>query len=335
MRFLAKNYWTKIGLLLQKKSSRIYLYKDLFHRKNMNPGISTKTSEVEPSAISTLMDNVVVIYIFKILWAILVIIFLLMVSKIVANIISKRIVQNGTEGNKHMDKIWKLIHDIVFYILVIFSFFIGFEIVWFNVGLIIGWISFWVWLAFKEILGNMIAGMMMLYTKEFKLGDIVEIYADQTYFGRIEEITIRYTIIRTLDLRQVVLPNMTLITVPIKTFSSEDLIKLNAVFEVHYETDIPKAIKVITEAINSFSFVKEKENTKVFFSDYGYSNIEIKAFFYFDPKCWIVPDIALWEIKWAVSEAFKQNNIEISYDMVTLTFEDKQTKSNITQQIQS
>lgn len=300
----------------------------------MNPGITTKTPEVEASGIDMIMDNVVVIYILKILGAILVIVFLLMISKIVAKIVSKRIVQNSTEGNKHIDKIWKLIHDIVFYILVIFSFFIGFEIVWFNVGLIIGWISFWVWLAFKEILGNMIAGMMMLYTKEFKLGDIVEIYADQTYFGRIEEITIRYTIIRTLDLRQVVLPNMTLITVPIKTFSSEDLIKLNTVFEVHYETDIPKAIKVITETINSFSFVKEKENTKVFFSDYGYSNIEIKAFFYFDPKCWIVPDIALGEIKWAVSESFKQNNIEISYDMVTLTFEDKKAQTDIMEHLQ-
>jgi len=299
----------------------------------MTPEIP-KTTEIEVSAINMLMDNVVVIYIIKIIWAIIVIIFLLMISKIVAKIVSKRVVQNGTEGNKHMDKIWKLIHDIVFYILVIFSFFIWFEIVWFNVGLIIGWISFWVWLAFKEILGNMIAGMMMLYTKEFKLGDIVEIYADQTYFGRIEEITIRYTIIRTLDLRQVVLPNMTLITVPIKTFSSEDLIKLNTVFEVHYDTDIPKAIKVITETINNFSFVKEKENTKVFFSEYWYSNIEIKVFFYFDPKCGIIPDIAIGEINFAVSEAFKKNNIDISYDMLTLTFEDQKTKPDIVQNLQ-
>ncbi len=293
-----------------------------------------KTTEATPSAIDMLMDNVVVTYIIKIFGAILVIIFLLMISKIVANIVSKRLVQNSTEGNKHMDKIWKLIHDIVFYVLVIFSFFIGFEIVWFNVGLIIGWISFWVWLAFKEILGNMIAGMMMLYTKEFKLWDIVEIYADQTYFGRIEEITIRYTIIRTLDLRQVVLPNMTLITVPIKTFSSEDLIKLKTSFEVHYETDIQKAVKLITETINSFSFVKEKENTKVFFWEFLESNIEIKAFFYFDPKCWIIPDIALWEINWAVNEVFKQNNIEISYDIVTLTFEEQKTKSEIVQNLQ-
>jgi hypothetical protein len=35
--------------------------------------------------------------------------------------------------------------DISFYILVIFSFFIGFEMVGFNVGLIVWGISFWVW----------------------------------------------------------------------------------------------------------------------------------------------------------------------------------------------
>lgn len=315
---------------IAEKGFRNILNSDLLHIvPTMNQGIATKATEVEPSTINTIMDNVVVIYILKIIGAILVILFLLMISKIVANIVSKRIVQNGTEGNKHMDKIWKLIHDIVFYILVIFSFFIGFEIVGFNVGLILGWISFWVWLAFKEILGNMIAGMMMLYTKEFKLGDIVEIYADQTYFGRIEEITIRYTIIRTLDLRQVVVPNMTLITVPIKTFSSEDLVKLSTVFGVHYSSDIPKVLTIVTETINSFVFTKEKENTKVFVSEFGSSNIDIKAFFYFDPKCGIIPDVALWEINGKINEVFKENKIEMAYDTLTLTFEEEKSKAEI------
>lgn len=283
--------------------------------------------------VNTLMDNVIVIYIIKIFAAILVIIFLLMVSKIIAKIVRKKLVK-WSEWNKHIDKIGKLVHDIVFYVLVIFSFFIGFEIVWFKVGLIMGWISFWVWLAFKEILGNMIAGIMMLYTKEFKLWDIVEIYADQKYFGRIEEITIRYTIIRTLDLRQVILPNMTLISVPIKTYSSEELIKLKSVFEVHYDADVSKAIRVITETINSCPFVKEKENTKVIFWEYWYSNIEIIAFFYFDPKCWIIPEIALWEINWMVSDAFEKNDIDISYDMLTLTFEDLKAKNDLIENIQ-
>lgn len=109
---------------------------------------------------------------------------------------------------------------------------------------------------------------MILYTKEFKLGDVVEIQADQVYLGRIEEITIRYTIIRTLDLRQVVLPNMTLISVPIKTFSAEPLVKLNAVVGVHYNSDIPKVLEVVLHAVNSFEFVKEKTTTKAFVSNF-------------------------------------------------------------------
>ncbi|AHB41541.1 hypothetical protein P148_SR1C00001G0751 [candidate division SR1 bacterium RAAC1_SR1_1] len=297
----------------------------------MNPGITAKATEADPSAINMLMDNVVVIYVFKIIGAILVILFLLMISKIVANIVSKKIVQNSTEGNKHIDKIGKLIHDIVFYILVIFSFFIGFEIVGFNVGLIIGGISFGVGLAFKEILGNMIAGMMMLYTKEFKLGDIVEIYADQTYFGRIEEITIRYTIIRTLDLRQVIVPNMTLITVPIKTFSSEDLVKLSAVFGVHYDSDVPKVLKIVTDTINAFNFTKEKASTKTFVSNFADSYIEIKSFFYFDPKCGIVPEVALGEINEKINDAFITNNIAVPYNMLTVTFENPKDKEHLKQ----
>ncbi|MEY3197947.1 MAG: hypothetical protein RL023_794, partial [Candidatus Parcubacteria bacterium] len=47
------------------------------------------------------------------------------------------------------------------------------------------------------------------------------------YFGRIEEITIRYSVIRTLDLRRVIIPNLDLITRPVKTYDSEDMVRLD------------------------------------------------------------------------------------------------------------
>jgi small-conductance mechanosensitive channel len=126
---------------------------------------------------------------------------------------------------------------------------------------------------------------MILYTKEFKLGDMIEINADQVYFGRIEEITIRYTIIRTLDLRQVILPNMTLISVPIKTFSSEPFIKLAVLQRADYDSDPNKVIEVIKNAVNSVEFVKNKQNTKVFVNEWRDSYVEYKSFFEFDPNC--------------------------------------------------
>lgn len=283
----------------------------------------------EPTALQNFMNSAIVSYGLKIIGAIAVILLLLVISKFVAGIVRRNIIKNADPSNKHIDKIWKLIGDITFYILVIFSFFIGFEMVGFNVGLIVWGISFWVWLAFKEILGNMIAGIMILYTKEFRLWDIVEVQADQAYFGRIEEITIRYTVIRTLDLRQVVLPNMTLISVPIKTFSSEPIVKLEALFGVGYDSDTAKVIEIVKEVVNSFEFVKEKETTKVFVSNFADSYIEIKTYFSFDPNCGLLSDFAIGYINEKVGKAFDDNNINVPFNTVTINFDKESDKQNL------
>jgi len=287
----------------------------------------------EPTAIQNFMNSAVVSYGLKILGAIAVILLLLLISKFIAGVVRRNIVKNADEKNKQAEKIWKLMGDITFYILVIFSFFIGFEMVGFNVGLIVGGISFWVWLAFKEILGNMVAGIMILYTKEFKLGDIIEVQADQAYWGKIEEITIRYTVIRTIDLRQVVLPNMTLISVPIKTYSSEAMIKMMIPFRAHYDSDANLVLELIKTTVNSCDFVKDKENTKVFLNDYLDSSIEFKAFISFDPNGWLLPEMVKGHIYEKINDVFAANNINIPYNITTLTFETPEDKTFIEKKI--
>lgn len=288
----------------------------------------------EPTALQNFMNSAIVSYGLKILGAIAVILILLLISKFIAGIVRRNIVKNADEKNKQAEKIAKLMGDITFYVLVIFSFFIGFEMVGFNVGLIVWGISFGVWLAFKEILWNMVAGIMILYTKEFKLGDIVEINTDQIYFGRIEEITIRYTIIRTLDLRQVILPNMTLISVPIKTFSSEPFIKLAVLQRADYDSEPNKVIEIIKNAVNSIEFVKNKQNTKVFVNEWRDSYVEYKSFFEFDPNCWLLHEIAIAQVSKKIYEDLLANGIDCPYDIKTINFETKEDQQKIQQQIQ-
>lgn len=288
----------------------------------------------EPTALQNFMNSAIVSYGLKIIGAIVVILILLIISKFIAGIVRRNIVKNADTSNKYTDKIWKLIWDITFYLLVIFSFFVGFEMVGFNVGLILWGISFWVGLAFKEILGNIVAGIMILYTKEFKLGDMIEINADQLYFGRIEEITIRYTIIRTLDLRQVILPNMTLISVPIKTFSSEPFIRLAVLQRADYDSDPNKVIEVIKNAVNSVEFVKNKQNTKVFVNEWRDSYVEYKSFFEFDPNCWLLHEIAIAQVSKKIYEELLANGIDCPYDIKTINFETKEDQQKIQQTIQ-
>jgi small-conductance mechanosensitive channel len=79
-----------------------------------------------------------------------------------------------------------------------------------------------------------------------------------------------------------------MISKPIKTFSSENIVKLNTTLGIHYKSDVTKAIKVVTNAINSFDFVQDKNNTTVYVTNFGDSAIDLKCIFCFDPNCGII-----------------------------------------------
>ena len=273
---------------------------------------------------NNITDNQIISYWLKIWAGILVFILFVVISKIITKIIKRNIRKHLEETNPTWAaKIAKLLGSILFRVLMLFALFISFEIMWVNIWLLVSWVSLWVWLAFKEVLWNMFAWIMILYTKEFKMWDIIEIQTGEWYFWRIEEITIRYTVIRTLDLRQVIIPNMTMISEPIKTFSSEDLVKLNTVVWISYKTDLTKAIEVLKDTINSFDFVKSKENTTAYVLNFGESTIDLKCVFCFDPNCGIIGEVAIWQVNESIPKAFKENGINFSYPHITVNFENQ------------
>lgn len=97
----------------------------------------------------------------------------------------------------------------------------------------------------------MFAGIMVLTNNDYKLGDIIVVDdGDNEYFGRIEEITIRYTVIRTFELRKVIVPNLTMITKPVKTYDAEEVIRLDFTFTIHFDSPMPESLQIIKDAIN-------------------------------------------------------------------------------------
>lgn len=259
------------------------------------------------------------------------ILLLILISKLIASLIRRSIIQRADKEQRGTEatKVGNLVHDIVFYILVIFSFFVWFQLVGLDVSLIIGWVSFGIWLAFKEVLGNMIAGIMILTTKQVKLGDIIEVAIDGGYFGRVEEITIRYTVLRTLDLRQVVLPNMSLISTPIKTYSSEELVKMRVLASIHYDADIATSIKVIVDAVNSLDFIKNKESTSAYVTEFWDYTIDITCLFYIDPNGWLLPEYAIGYANEVIRNSLIASGIEIPYPILTVTYENSEERNKV------
>lgn len=63
--------------------------------------------------------------------------------------------------------------------------------------------------AFQNILQNFLAGLLLLWTEPFRVGDEIKI---DSFEGTVQEIQTRATIIKTYDERQVVIPNADLFT---------------------------------------------------------------------------------------------------------------------------
>ena len=63
--------------------------------------------------------------------------------------------------------------------------------------------------AFQNILQNFLAGLLLLWTEPFRVGDEIKL---DTFEGTVEEIQTRATVIKTYDERQVVIPNADLFT---------------------------------------------------------------------------------------------------------------------------
>jgi len=154
--------------------------------------------------------------------------------------------------------------------------------------------------------------------KEIKLWDIVHVKADQEFFGKIEEINIRTTTIRTFDMKQVIIPNIKLIDSAIQTYSSEEMIRLETFISVHYDSDLLQVQDVFLAAINSCTFVQNPSKTAILTHEFGASWIVIRCMFHIKPDCWRTKEQLIWYVNHVLINYARSNNIVIPYPHLTL-----------------
>lgn len=91
------------------------------------------------------------------------------------------------------------------------------------------------------LIGSIISGFFILSEQPYEIGDMIQL-ADRDTYGFVEEITLRYTKLFTLDNTFLVLPNGAMRDRDVVNFSAEDSrTRLALDVLVTYESDIPEA----------------------------------------------------------------------------------------------
>ena len=103
-------------------------------------------------------------------------------------------------------------------------------------------------LALQNSLSNVAGGIMILISKPFEVGDLIEC-GDSTHFGTVKEIDLTYTKIQTVDKKLISIPNSTVSSANITNYTSEGYRLVVQTYDVAYENDIDNVKHALRIAI--------------------------------------------------------------------------------------
>lgn len=120
----------------------------------------------------------------------------------------------------------------------------GFGSVIAALGVFAGAIALAVGFAAQDLLGNFVAGIFILKDRPFEVGDWIEV---DGITGRVEEIDLRVSRIRTFDNERITVPNGELANNALKNPVAYDTLRQKFTFGIGYDDDIDHAKEVILD----------------------------------------------------------------------------------------
>jgi small-conductance mechanosensitive channel len=128
--------------------------------------------------------------------------------------------------------------------------------------------------AFKDVLQNFLAGILILLHKPFRVGDAVKIAG---YTGTVVEIETRSTILKTVDGQRVYIPNGTVFTSPVEVITAYPNRRHELSIAIAGSDDITENAAEIAEAMRSVNGVLRDPAPVVTVESLGASTVNLKA----------------------------------------------------------
>ncbi len=175
----------------------------------------------------------------------------------------------------------------------------------------------------QRIVSNMISGVLLLLDKSLKPGDVIEI---EGTMGWIKNMSTRHITLQTISGKEHLIPNEDLITKNVINWSySNKLIMLTIPVGVSYESDIKKAMRLITQAAEKNTRVLKRPAPNALMMDFADSSINLESRFWInDPEKGI--DNIKSDIRLAIWDLFNENEITIPFPQQDIHIKTMATK---------
>ena len=162
--------------------------------------------------------------------------------------------------------------------------------------------------AMQNIAQNFVSGVILLIERTIKPGDVLEI---GTSIVKVMKMSIRATIVRTLDDEDIIVPNSTLVQSNVKNYTLEDnLYRVKVLVGVSYDSDLKLVREVLEKAADGVTWRDKAYPPRVLLLNFGPSAVE------FETSAWMHEPfhyrIAGSDLRETIWWAFKRAGINIA-----------------------
>lgn len=170
-------------------------------------------------------------------------------------------------------------------------------------------------LALQGSLSNFAGGVLILILKPFKVGDYIVASGNE---GVVKQIQIFYTKLLTIDNREILIPNGTLMNDNIINVTGQEKRRVDITVGISYSANIKEAKQRIEQVVSRETRILTEETTDVFVDHLGDSAVVIGL------HAWTATE-NYWAVKWQLQEdiklALEQAGIEIPFQQLSVHIE--------------
>jgi potassium efflux system protein len=198
------------------------------------------------------------------------------------------------------------------YVIVVLGIVLAFArigIDWGKVQWIAAAITLGIGFGLQEIFANFVAGLIILFERPIRLGDVVTIAGID---GRVTQIRIRATTIRQFNSRELIVPNKEFITGQLVNWTlSDNILRFEIAIGIAYGSDTELARDLLLKAAAENPRVLDDPPPVALFSGIGGSTLDFMLRGHVDSLDDLMP--AQSELYFAIDKSFADAGIEIAF----------------------
>jgi len=160
--------------------------------------------------------------------------------------------------------------------------------------------------AIRDIIANFIAGVVLLSTRPFKIGDLVTI---ETFEGIVEDLAIRATILKTVDGKEVAIPNAKVFSAVVVKHSLQSSRRIIINLPIDDSCSFEQVKDIVLNTLKNFEEITEDPAISISITSFSANVINLEVWF------WVKPEFGLGIIstqtKLAIKAALDKEGIQL------------------------